>query len=342
MERSSGDEVDPRSRRAEERDTCTVASVPPSVRGSVILGCTRDLQRDQLGTYARAMAAHGDIASFRIGPPGIGFTFDAVFAPEGARQVLAADSAHYVKDAPVITEFAHFLGNGLLVSRGERWRSHRRIVQPLFTRRAVANHLDAVTAAAGDLVAWCEADAAAGRPIDLHLLSMRYALHALGGAVFGEDVVQAAPTLREALPPLGEHLKRRSLAPLRIPHWWPSPKNRRAEQIRKAVWPPPLRRRTESLHRRALGHGRVGCRGGRHRAALPPPVAARGAGRRRRPGTSAPWLAALSFRAPRRAPLTSSVASCCPWPRRRRRWAWPAAASTDFGPGAGRGVRGGA
>ena len=209
---------------------------PPAAEGSRLLGSTVDLQRDQLGTYARAMAAHGDIARFRVGPPGIGFTFDAVFAPEGAHQVLASGAGHYVKDAPVIGEFTHFLGNGLLVSKGERWRSHRRIAQPLFTRRSVSSHLDAIATAASDLVAWCEADAAAERPVDLHPLAMRYALHALGRTVFGNDIVAVAPTLREVLPPLGEHLKRRSLTPVRSPHWWPSRANRRAERIRGVVW----------------------------------------------------------------------------------------------------------
>jgi cytochrome P450 len=196
---------------------------PPTVSGSYLLGSTLDLQRDQLGTYARAMAEHGDIAHFRVGPPRIGFEFDAVFAPEGARQVLAADASHYVKDAPVIGEFRHFLGNGLLVSEGERWRRDRRIAAPLFTRRAVAGHLDTVASAATDLVAWCEDDAAAQRSIDLVELSMRYTLHALGHTVFGDDIVQAAPTLRSMLPALGEHLKRRSLAPVRTPHSWPTP-----------------------------------------------------------------------------------------------------------------------
>jgi hypothetical protein len=54
--------------------------VPPSAGGSGFLGCARDLQRDQLGTYARAMAAHGDLARFRVGPPTVGFTFDATWA----------------------------------------------------------------------------------------------------------------------------------------------------------------------------------------------------------------------------------------------------------------------
>ena len=165
----------------------------------------------------------------------MGFEFDAVFSPEGAHQVLAGDAGHYVKDAPVIDEFRHFLGDGLLVSRGERWLSHRRIAQPLFTRRAVTSHLEAIAAATGDLLSWCEADAAVGTAVDLHALSMRYALSALGRSVFGKDIVQVAPTLREVLPPLGDHLKHRALTPVRSPHWFPST-NRRGERIRKVVW----------------------------------------------------------------------------------------------------------
>ena len=209
---------------------------PPVVRGSVLLGATRQLQRDQLGTYAEAMAAHGDVARFRVGPPRIGFEFDAVFSPEGAHQVLAGDAGNYVKDAPVIGEFRHFLGDGLLVSRGDRWLSHRRIAQPLFTKKAAASHAAAIAAATEDLVAWVEADAAAGTPVDLHALSMRYALGALGRSVFGEDIVQVAPVLREVLPPLGDHLKHRALTPVRSPHWLPTPANRRGERIRRVVW----------------------------------------------------------------------------------------------------------
>lgn len=219
-----------------ERENRRVPRVPPSGPGSFLLGSARALQRDQLGTYARAMAACGDIARFRVGPPGVGFTFDAVFSPEGAREVLAADSSHYLKDAPVIGEFRHFLGDGLLVSEGERWRHHRRVAQPLFTRRATGAHTATIAATTDDLVSWCESDAGADRVVDLHELSMRYALHALGRTVFGDDITQVAPILRPVLPALGDHLKRRSLAPARSPHWWPSTANRRGERIRRLIW----------------------------------------------------------------------------------------------------------
>lgn len=100
----------------------------------------------------------------------------------------------------------------------------------------MAGHLGTVAGAAADLVGWCAEDADARRPVDLHELSMRFALHALGRAVFGDDIVRAAPTLRRALPPLGEHLKRRWLSPVRTPHSWPTPANRRAEAVRRTVW----------------------------------------------------------------------------------------------------------
>lgn len=89
----------------------------PLVRGSLLFGAARDLQRDQLGTYERAMRA-GDLVRFRIGPPRLGFEFDAIFEPEGARHVLTGASAPYVKDAPVFTEFRRIFGEGSGLDRG--------------------------------------------------------------------------------------------------------------------------------------------------------------------------------------------------------------------------------
>lgn len=182
------------------------------------------------------MAEHGDIASFRVGVPPWGFSFDVVFSPEGARQVLAADSANYEKDAPVFDEVAHFLGRGLLVSKGAEWRQHRRIVGPLFTRAAVADHAEEIAIAADQLAAGLCRDAEVAAQVDLYEHSMRYALDALGRAVFGDDLVAMAPVLRSELPALGEHLKRRALSPVRSPHWFPSRANRDAERIRRVVW----------------------------------------------------------------------------------------------------------
>jgi len=205
----------------------------PRVAGSFLLGSANALRRDQLGTYEAAMSAHGDVARFRIGPPGVGFEFDTVFTPEGARQILTG--RHYVKDAPVFTELARMMGDGIVTAEGARWRRDRRILQPLFTRRRVASHVGTLAHAAEDLAAGWQEAARADRPVELHADSMRYALAALGATVFGADMEAARPTVEAALPVMREYIARRALAPVRVPAAVPTPANLRAQRARRAM-----------------------------------------------------------------------------------------------------------
>jgi cytochrome P450 len=224
----------------------------PRITGSFLLGSARDLRTDPLGTYARAIRA-GDLVSMRVGPPRLGFEFDAVLRPEGARQVLATDAARYRKDAPVFREMTRFLGEGLLTSEGDRWRRDRRILQPLFTRRRVASYVDAISDAADDLVGSWRPAAGAGSAVDLHEGATRYALDALGRAVLGEDVVGARPLLSGALPGLSEHAVKRGLAVVRLPPTLPTPANRRAQRTQAAIY---------GLVDDLIAKGRAGERGG--------------------------------------------------------------------------------
>jgi cytochrome P450 len=206
-----------------------------SVR-SFLLGAAPDLKRDQLAAYAKARAEQGNLAEFRLGPPRIGMIFNAAFHPRAAHQVLAKDAQSYAKDVPVFREIAHFIGDGLLTSHGQRWRQHRRIVQPLFTRQAVAAHIDAMAGATDRLVSAFGLDGSQGRPVDLVEHTNRYALDVLGAVVFGADLVQTAPILHETLPLLSTQVANRGLAAVRLPRWIPSPANRRSEKARRLLW----------------------------------------------------------------------------------------------------------
>jgi cytochrome P450 len=203
---------------------------------SFLLGSAPDLQRDQLATYTKARSEQGNFAEFRLGPPRIGMIFNAAFHPDAAHQVLATDAQSYAKDAPIFREIVHFFGDGLLTSHDQRWRQHRRIVQPLFTRKAVAGHLDAMGEAAERLIAAIGRDGSGGRPVDLVEHSNLYALDVLGAVVFGADLVQTAAALHETLPLLSRHVANRGLAAVRVPYWIPSPANRRGERARTRLW----------------------------------------------------------------------------------------------------------
>lgn len=204
---------------------------PPTAPASWMLGSARDLQRDQLGAYERAMRLFGGRpVRFRIGPPGVGFVFYAVFQPEDARRVLATDAARYDKRVPVIEEFKRVIGNGLITSDGERWRRDRRIVAPLFTRRRVATYTATMASAAARVVSRWAPAARRGGQVDLHDDAVHYTLDVLGSTVFGEDVEAMAALFRDTVPLLGQYATRRGLSPIRVPASWPTPANRRANR----------------------------------------------------------------------------------------------------------------
>ncbi|MBY5161001.1 cytochrome P450 [Salsipaludibacter albus] len=211
------------------------AAPVPTVPGGWLLGSATALQDDQLATYLDAMHTHGSHVRFRVGPPRIGFVFDAVFSPEGARQVLGAREDRWIKQAPVLDEFTHLFGEGLGSSTGHLWLTHRRILQPVFTRRHVEQSMRAIVSAAEDVVAdWVAAGPGAG--VDLSDASMRYSLRALGRSIFGaDDLDRAWPVLQWTLPLLSDHAATRGLAPVRLPRSWPTPANRRAARARRAL-----------------------------------------------------------------------------------------------------------
>jgi len=203
--------------------------------GSLLLGSARDLQRDQLGTYEQAMHDHGDLVRFRIGPPRLGFEFDAIFDPEGARHVLSGASVGYVKDAPAFTELRRIVGEGLATADGERWRRQRRTLQPLFTKRRVAEYIPLIGERAQSLVEDLRSDAARGGETDLRAATMTYAANVLGEALFGDDLTTAGPIIADAVPLLNQYAARRGLAPLRLPASLPTPANRAAAKAKQSL-----------------------------------------------------------------------------------------------------------
>jgi cytochrome P450 len=58
----------------------------------------------------------------------------------------------------------------------------------------------------------------------------------VGKAIFGRDLDEAVPVLRDAFPPLSRRAFRRGVAPVRIPASWPTPGNRRAAAAQRALF----------------------------------------------------------------------------------------------------------
>jgi cytochrome P450 len=201
-----------------------------------LFGVARDLQRDQLGTYERVMAEYGDVARLSFGPPGLRSHMYLVTHPEGVRHVLTGGLGEYTKETPFYREIAAYLGDGLLTSDGALWRKQRRTLAPLFTPRRVAEHVQIMAEEALRLVERLAPSSAANPEVELHGEMTGYTLRTVGRILFGADVDQVVPVIQRAFPVVSEHIRRRAIAPLRLPPHWRTPAQRRATAAQRTLY----------------------------------------------------------------------------------------------------------
>jgi cytochrome P450 len=160
----------------------------PGPRGAGMAAALYALARSPLDGYVRLAARYGD--TVRI-PFTAGRSFYLLSRPEHAEHVLAANQDNYVKALTTFLPLRALIGDGLLTSDGDRWRRHRRLVQPLFSRGHVAAFGPAMAAAAQRMVARWDL-LAEGSVIDVPKQMSALALDVLGQALFGCDLTEDA------------------------------------------------------------------------------------------------------------------------------------------------------
>ncbi|MBD0710178.1 MULTISPECIES: cytochrome P450 [unclassified Streptomyces] len=212
----------------------TTGTEAPEVAGNPLLGSMLELRADSLGTFLRARRDHGDVVRITAGPPGIRSTVYGVFSADGAQQVLAGESANFRKDNNFYQEIRESFGNGLLTSQDESYLRQRRLVQPLFTRRRVDGYASAIAAEVATLTReWEESGAGT---VDILQETTRLALRAVARILFGTDVDEAVEIVESSFPEVGAYVLRRGYSPLNVPRNWPTPANRRAATVHRALY----------------------------------------------------------------------------------------------------------
>jgi cytochrome P450 len=82
---------------------------------------------------------------------------------------------------------------------------------------------------------WC-ATAPHSGTVDAAEDMMRLTLAVIGRVLFGDDLNEATPTLRNAFPVISAHVRRRSQSPLRLPAGWPTPANHRTGRAQRQMY----------------------------------------------------------------------------------------------------------
>jgi cytochrome P450 len=140
------------------------------------------LGRDRLGMLTSAAQRHGDAVRLGAGPLALYF-FNH---PDHAKYVLAENSENYHKGLG-LAQARRALGNGLLTSEGDLWREQRRVIQPVFQPRRLAERADVVAEEAAWLVGRFRAQARGG-PVDVTREMTRLTLGVLGRTLLDADL----------------------------------------------------------------------------------------------------------------------------------------------------------
>ncbi len=147
-------------------------------------------RRDPLGFLTRVVREYGDIAHFTLGRQHVYL----LNHPEYVKDVLVTHARKF-KKGRILERAKRVLGEGLLTSEGEFHLRQRRLMQPAFHQRRIAEYGAAMVDAA---VRWRERwhD---GETRDIHAEMMGLTLTVAGQALFGADVERDSGNVREAL-----------------------------------------------------------------------------------------------------------------------------------------------
>jgi enediyne biosynthesis protein E7 len=159
--------------------------LPPESDQRFDIGSTADSLDRMRGLYGQ----HGD--AYRVYAPGRQSHTWVFNHPDDVRRILIANHKNYAKGVG-FDRIKILLGNGIIVSEGEFWKRQRRMMQPTFHRRILAQ-FDSLIARANDrLLAEWERKCAAGEPVnvtdDMSILTLEIVL----GVIFGDDLHKMA------------------------------------------------------------------------------------------------------------------------------------------------------
>lgn len=188
-------------------------------------GLLKRLAGDRLALMTEAAAEYGDAARIAIGPKTLYF-FNH---PDHAKHVLADNAANYHKGIGLI-QARRALGDGLLTSEGELWRKQRRMIQPAFQHKRIAEQAGAVAEEAAKLVARLRTHEGGG-PVDVLHEMTGLTLGVLGRTLLDADLGEHG-SIGQAFEAVQDQAMFEMVSMGMVPTWVPLPKQRRFRRAR--------------------------------------------------------------------------------------------------------------
>lgn len=202
----------------------------PGPRGHFLLGNTPAIQRNPLQMYAALAHEYGDVVRIRF----VFWPTYLVFHPEHVKQVLQEHHQKYDKDLYTYKLLKPLVGQGLVTNNGPSWLQQRRLMQPAFHRKRLADFGTLMTAATVVMLEQWHSYAQRGQPLDIAEEMMRLTLQIVGEALFQIDLSNGAERIGQAFTTANTLLSDYIHAPF-PPLSVPTPRNRRLLAARRTL-----------------------------------------------------------------------------------------------------------
>lgn len=212
--------------------TCSVAAqdistapLPPGPRYSTPFQYFREVKVDPLEFYRNLVKEYGDLICVRMWPRNQVLTV----RPEHTRHILMDNPRNYPKGI-LFDRLKVIGGNGLFFSEGELWKKQRRLIMPSFRRGELIRLVPHMTQGAVDFADRMRKRHIDGAPFDTGPAMAEVAMDIACRAFFGEDILDRALMLHQALnaaTEYGDYVMNHLFTP---PLWLPTALNRRTRR----------------------------------------------------------------------------------------------------------------
>lgn len=203
------------------------AGLPPRPRGHLLWGTVREFRRDILGTLKSWSETYGDAIRFRFFMHYHGYIFSH---PEHNKYILQENNRNYVKlPNPQNSLLVALVGYGLLTNDGDSWLRQRRLAQPAFHRRRIAEFSKLMTQATAQMLERWQGIAKQGATLDVSEEMVRLTLEIVGKSLFSVDLTREAETVGSAFTTVNRQFREFSSHPF-------------GERLMNATWLPRTRR----------------------------------------------------------------------------------------------------
>lgn len=191
----------------------------------------KEIKEDPVNFYSRMWKEYGDLVRLPIMP---NYSFYLFAHPKYAEQVLFTQQERYIKPDIVNKPFNLMMGESILTSEGDFWLKHRRLMQPAFHMKQLANLAEVMVSCTESFLQEWEKKPD-GEVIDIAEETLRLTLEIAGETLFSKDISDEDSVLGQAFRTGYEFINYKMNNLWTEPLWMPTPRNKRFLKAKKTL-----------------------------------------------------------------------------------------------------------